>query len=298
MKGHPASVTARHQLIVNLLATAGRVEVADVARRLEVAQETVRRDLRALERDGCLERVHGGAVALASSPDVPGAGTGPVGPVEQELAARVLPVLPWTGTILLGAGRLSQAVAEALANSPPGAPGLTVVTSSLDLALIMAPVPGVSVYNIGGTVSHATRTQEGDWALEELARLHVDVSLICPAGLDVDAGLGQRTLDAAAVARAEVSCADRVIALVDEQVLGRAAFARFAGIEEVDLVVIAGRPDPAAVQPLHERGVAVDGKTGRPERPGTLTTLHRGRGQQPPEVAYRTRAAAQLNQGD
>ena len=49
----------------------------------------------------------------------------------------------------------------------------------------------LSVYNIGGTVSATTRAQEGDWALQELERLHVDISLICPAGISPERGLGQ-----------------------------------------------------------------------------------------------------------
>lgn len=257
MKGYPASVTARHQLILDLLAADGRVEVVGVARRLEVAQETVRRDLRTLENAGHLERVHGGAIALAGDSGRPGVVTPARSQAEHELTARVLPLLPRNGTIVMGAGRLNQAVAEAMATDPPEAPGLTVVTNSLDLAIALAQVPGVSVHNIGGTVSPTTRTQEGDWALEELARLHVDVSLVCPAGLHVDTGLSQRTPAAAAVSQAEVSCAQTVIALVDEQVLGHPAFVRFAGIEQVDLVVVSGRPDPAVVQRLRERGVAV-----------------------------------------
>ena len=55
---------ARHLTIERWLAAERRVDVVDLARRLGVAQETVRRDLRVLEEAGKLERVHGGAVAL------------------------------------------------------------------------------------------------------------------------------------------------------------------------------------------------------------------------------------------
>lgn len=264
MKSYPASVSARHQLILDMLAAKGRVDVVDVARRLGVAQETIRRDLRAMESDGCLQRVHGGAISPAVHPGTLGIVPPVLSPSEQEMAARVLPLLPRNGTILMGAGRLSHAVAEAMTADPPEAPGLTVATNSLDLAITLARVPSISVYNIGGTVSVGTRAQEGDWALDELARLHVEVALVCPAGLHVDTGLSQRTPAAAAVAEAEVACAQTVIALVDDQVLGRTAFVRFAGIEQVDLVVVSGRPDAAAVQPLLERGVAVNGWTSRP----------------------------------
>ena len=43
---------ARYQAITDLLAADGRVDVVDIANRLGVAQETIRRDLRAMETAG------------------------------------------------------------------------------------------------------------------------------------------------------------------------------------------------------------------------------------------------------
>ena len=57
----------------------------------------------------------------------------------------------------------------------------------------------LEVYNIGGTVSPVARAQEGDWAVHEMERLHVNVSVVCPAGISVERGLAQATPAAAAV---------------------------------------------------------------------------------------------------
>ena len=63
-----AQAAARYQVIVDLLAADGRVDVVDIANRLGVAQETIRRDLRAMESAGKLQRVHGGAVRIDATP--------------------------------------------------------------------------------------------------------------------------------------------------------------------------------------------------------------------------------------
>src|SRR4029450_8620907 len=63
-----AQAVARYQAITDLLAADGRVDVVDIANRLGVAQETIRRDLRAMESAGKLQRVHGGAVRISASP--------------------------------------------------------------------------------------------------------------------------------------------------------------------------------------------------------------------------------------
>ena len=54
----------RQQRIVEQARQAGRVDVAELAAELAVTPETVRRDLTALERQGVLRRVHGGAMPV------------------------------------------------------------------------------------------------------------------------------------------------------------------------------------------------------------------------------------------
>ena len=233
----------------------GRVDVVGAADRLGVAQETVRRDLRILEKSGRLQRVHCGALPVDEHPyrklALPLASDGS----HLAFARLVWARLPHQGTLLLGAGRLTLALAQVMNIDPPTDSGLTVVTNSLDIAIALAPIRWVSVYNIGGTVSPVSLAQEGDWALQELDRLRVDVSLVCPAGITIESGLGQPTPAAAAVSAAEVSCAQSVIAVAEADVVGRAAFVQFATLSDIDRLMVAGQPDPAVLEPFRDRGL-------------------------------------------
>jgi DeoR family transcriptional regulator, fructose operon transcriptional repressor len=269
-----APVSARHNVIMRWLSAEGRVDVVDAANRLGVAQETVRRDLRILENSGRLQRVHGGALPVEEHPfrDL----APPLANEGSHLAfARVVWAhLPRRGTILFGAGRLTLALAQVINADPPTGPGLTVVTNSLDIAIALAPIRLLSIYNIGGTVSPATRAQEGDWALQELNRLRVDVSLVCPAGITIESGLGQSTPAAAAVSSAEVSCARSVIALAEADVVGHPAFVQFATLNNINRLMVSGQPGPAALEPFRDRGLdltVVEADTEKvPSRPSDL----------------------------
>ncbi len=117
----------------------------------------------------------------------------------------------------------------------------------------------LEVYNIGGTVSPVTRGQEGDWAVHEMQRLHVDVSVVCPAGVSVERGLTQATPAAAAVSQVEVASGQRVIALANSADPGH------LGLRPVrrDSTRSTCSPSPARparprCAPFPERGVAVD----------------------------------------
>jgi DeoR family transcriptional regulator, fructose operon transcriptional repressor len=248
---------ARYQAITDLLAAEGRVDVADIANRLGVAQETIRRDLRTMESAGKLQRVHGGAVRLVAGPLTLVNNHPPAAQDDLELATQVWHELPRRGTILLGAGGLTLALAQVMVISPPETHGLTVATNSLDAAIVLSRARRLEVYNIGGTVSRVTRAQEGDWAVNEMERLHVDVTVVCPAGISVERGLSEATPAAAAVSQAEVAAGERVIALADAGNFGISAFVQFASLDQIHSIAVAGSPSQAALQPYLERGITI-----------------------------------------
>jgi len=248
--------TARRDSIAQWLREEGRVDVVDVATRLGVAPETVRRDLRSLEGRGMLERVHGGAVPRVAT--LQGAVVSAASAVEDLPVVELLwRELPRSGTILLGAGPLSLALAQVIVNDPPDHTGLTLVTNSLGAALVLSRLSRLSVYNLGGTVSPLTLAQEGDWALTELGRLHTDVSVVFPTGISAEGGLSQDTPAAAAISEAEVAAGSVVVALVDAAAVGRSAFVQFAPLSALDRVAVVGRPDPSSLQGLTDRGVVI-----------------------------------------
>lgn len=241
-------------MILELLRNNGRVDVVGVAEQLAVAPETVRRDLRALEQDGRLVRVHGGAVPPAS-PVPSQAHPGPPGS-DPTLAAAAWAQLPRNGTVLIGAGTHCTALAEAMVADPPSAPGLQVVTYALDVAVTLSRVTQLRVFNVGGIVSVESRAQEGDWALTELRRFHVDVAVMSPVGVTPTA-LWAATPAAAAVAREAVGVADSVMVLADRTTAGRHGHVEFAPLGVADVVLLSGPSDPDLVAALEDAGPQV-----------------------------------------
>ena len=63
--------THRREHILEKISNHRKVTVADIASSLDVSDETVRRDLKDLEREGLLRRIHGGAISVAAIRDEP-----------------------------------------------------------------------------------------------------------------------------------------------------------------------------------------------------------------------------------
>src|SRR5258708_9986453 len=60
--GQIALKEERHQYILELLGSEGRVIAADLSSRYRVSEDTIRRDLRELASSRRIQRVHGGAL--------------------------------------------------------------------------------------------------------------------------------------------------------------------------------------------------------------------------------------------
>ena len=247
--------TPRLDWLLDRLRSEGRIDVLAAAGRLNVARETIRRDLRALEEDGKLQRVHGGAVPIQSGAGLAGPPTEP----DLTFACQLWRRLPRTGTLLIGPGHGSTPLAQAIVADPPQEPGLTILTRALDVAVLVSRVPTIDVYNLGGFVSGGNRAQQGEWALAELSRFRVDLAVLWPDGICSGTGLSSGDTADAALAEAEVRSARRVIAIGDRRNVGRPAFVCYARIDAIDeLLLPADEPVPGgALDGISERGVQI-----------------------------------------
>jgi len=245
----------RQQRIVELARSAGRVDVAALVAEFEVTAETVRRDLTALERHGVLRRVHGGAIPVERLGFEPGlAARDAVMTEEKErIAKAALAELPTEGSVLLDAGTTTARLAELL----PGDRDLTVVTNALPIALTLSVRPGLTLRLLGGRVRGRTLAAVDDWAQRDLREIYVDVAFVGTNGISLKRGLTTPDPAEAAVKRAMIAAARRVVVLADHTKVGSDHFARFGDLEDVDLLVTDSGLGAAQAAGLETAGLEV-----------------------------------------
>lgn len=177
----------RQQEILRLARDGGRVDVVSLAEEFQVTAETIRRDLKALDRAGLLRRVHGGAIPagrLDFEPDL-AERESTAADEKDRIARAALAELPAEGTLILDAG---STVARMAAAIPPDA-SLTVVTHSLPIAARLADHPGIQLHIVGGRVRHRTRAAVDAWALRAYGEIRADVAVVAANGFSVEHGL-------------------------------------------------------------------------------------------------------------
>src|SRR6476646_9425540 len=152
--------TDRRQQIVDITRETGRVTVVDLADQLEVAQETVRRDLGELEIQGLIIRVHGGALPADRIEFEGGAGSRRARNPEEKarIARRASGEIHDAETIFLDEGSTTAFLAKAL--DPPHP--LTVVTSSVPVVMSAHTHPRITVLLLGGVVRPRSIAASGE----------------------------------------------------------------------------------------------------------------------------------------
>ncbi|WP_328299163.1 DeoR/GlpR family DNA-binding transcription regulator [Streptomyces sp. NBC_00435] len=248
----------RQQEILRLAHEAGRVDVLSLAEQFQVTAETVRRDLKALDRAGLVRRVHGGAIPagrLDFEPDLTER-EATAADEKDRIAAAALAELPDGGSAVLDAGSTVARLAAAISRSAPDA-GLTVVTHALPVAARLADHTGIDLHLVGGRVRHRTRAAVDAWALRAYAEIRADVLFLATNGFTADGGLTTPDLAEAAVKRAAIAAARRVVLLADSTKAGQEHFACFGSFADVDLLITDPGLDPAQKAAIEAAGTEV-----------------------------------------
>lgn len=237
----------RRQAITEAARRDGRVEVAALAGLLEVTPETVRRDLSDLERRGVLHRVHGGAIPaerFLGEPELE-AKTAVMAAQKRRIATAALELVPVGGTALLDAGTTTGELAKQLPDLE-----LTVITNGLPIATTLAPRSQLTVHAIGGRVRGRTLAAVDGWATRTLSDLRVDVAFVATNGFSAARGLSTHDPAEAEAKAAMIAAARRVVLLTDHTKYGVDQLVRYAGLDEVAVLVTDTGLPAAAVEEL------------------------------------------------
>lgn len=243
----------RHRLILDRLLAEGRVLAVDLARKLEVSHDTIRRDLRDMATAGQCRRVYGGALPIA--PD-----NGPLAlrqtqaPGRKAALARAAVALIERGQVVfLDAGSTNIAIAHAL----PRDFGLTLVTNAPSIAAAMAEREDLQLIVIGGRVDARIGASLGARAIRDAAAVVSDLYFVGVCGADRNAGVGVLDFEDAQFKHAVAAVSRSVVAVVTREKLGTAAAYPVLASEELTALVIEHDADAVQAKAFARQGVRV-----------------------------------------
>jgi DeoR/GlpR family transcriptional regulator of sugar metabolism len=224
----------RYQAILQLVAARGRVSITELTRQLRVSEMTIRRDLAALDAEGAVRRVRGGALPVASgSYEPPFAARAKLNSAaKRDIALLASKLISDGDTVILDGGTTGAAIAQELMGRD-----ITVCTPSLRVADVLSGSSTVRLMIPGGIVRPGERTLIGPPALRIFEDHQFDVYVMTVSGLHITAGMTEWNLDDAAVKRAALTAANRCIVACDATKFGKTAFGRICQVDQTDVII-------------------------------------------------------------
>lgn len=222
-----------------------------------ISVETVRRYLAALEKDGTIRRVYGGAV-LIDNTAVPN----PIQPYatrlisnyreKENIAREIINHLEDNTTIALDSGTTILSVAKLLYLRK----NLNIITNDVHIASELSAHTDHKIYLVGGLLRRDDLITGGFFSQEFMENFsHVDVAVMTADGF-ID-GLADFNVDMGALKIAMIRKAEKVFAAVDHTKFSTRALHKVCGLKDLDLVVT-GKEAPAdSVNTLRTAGIEV-----------------------------------------
>jgi DeoR/GlpR family transcriptional regulator of sugar metabolism len=229
-----ALTTERREAILRLLGDEGRLLASELAPRLGVSLDTVRRDLDELAASGALRRVRGGA--LPPSPSSPRFVDRTEEDVDEKRAiadAAIERLIEPGMVIAFGGGTTVREVARRL----PDDLRATVITIAPDVAVALLDHPNLEVVLLGGPVNQETRTVVGVEAIEALQSVRPDLLLLGACSLDPEAGVTVLHREEALVARAMLRSSGKAAVLTASGKLRSAGPYVVGTATEIDMLI-------------------------------------------------------------
>lgn len=244
---------ARRDLITETLRRDGRVLASEIAGRIGVSDDTVRRDLGEMADEGLLQRVHGGAlpVSPALAPFTVREQQAPE--AKRAIARAAAALVKPRQAVFLDAGTTARLVARYL----PVDLEATIVTHSPNTAEVLTDHPRVDVVLLGGRILKLSRVAVGSSTVDAVRAIRADLYFLGVNGLHADVGITTHDPDEAHVKRAMIESAADTVALVSSEKLGTAGRYVVAPATELTHLVTEEAAPRELVAPFERLGITI-----------------------------------------
>lgn len=240
----------RQAKITEIIRSRGSVQVEDLAQELKVSAMTIRRDLVKLQKEGKLERCHGGAVAKQEV-NYAEKQTSHRN-VKEKLADRCVSFVSEGDTIFLDAGTTTYEIAKRI----QGIPNILIVTNDLEIARLFRDSE-VEVFVCGGRVQKETGSMFDRYAAGLLADFKFDIGFFGAASINEAYEVTTPTIEKMWMKRETPKQCEKAYLVVDHSKFGRQAMIRVNHLKDYTAVITDYKFPKEDLAKLREMGTVI-----------------------------------------
>lgn len=247
-------IDVRRSKILEQLRAVGSVSVSQLAVDLGATPVTIRNDLTALERDGYLVRMQGGAIASNRlQNDCADQAADPYLSQKQALAAAVVGQISDGETLFFNSGTTTLHIARALKAKKY----MNIVTNSLAIAMELGNTPTFNVLLLGGEINATYGFTYGGDTQEQLSKYRADWTILSVDGVSASGGITTYHPEESILDRLMMANAGKRLIAATGNKIGKAGFSRVCDSNRDILLFTDSTCDLQALRELQEVGVQI-----------------------------------------
>ena len=228
----------RRNAITELINRKGSVSFAQIKKAFpDVSDMTLRTDLKSLDQDRKIIRIHGGARSVEYVVGADGLQVNPERRMrnaasKEVVAKKAIDLIRPNATIFIDSGTTCEELCTNIAGMP-----LQIFTCSLSNAIALARSPKSNVFVIGGRMSPFTLNLNGSHTLTMLQQISFDQAFLGVTAYQSEAGFTCGSDEEASIKQQVAKNAGQVIALMDSSKVDKRTTFKAVDLDDIDLVV-------------------------------------------------------------
>ena len=245
----------RRRIIIQRIQATGQVVVSALSSEFAVSDETIRRDLEHLEKEGIAVRIYGGAVVAGNDRVAPPYSIRKNTNVEPKVAiARLLADMLSDGdTLMVDESSTAAYAVRAIRHLK----NITLITNSVELLREMPVQDSWHIVSTGGSLKPDLLALVGPHAARTVQSYHVRYAILSCRGINEKLGLADSSDDVVQVKQAMMASADCTILLADHRKFDREGLVALGGLSAVDKLITDAPLSAQWQKQLEKAGVEV-----------------------------------------
>ena len=243
----------RKNEILSKLMIDGKVIVSDLAEFYAVTEETIRRDLEKLEKEGFAKKTYGGAVKsdnmTVELPYTVRKLTNVSG--KKFIAEKIGNLIQDGDSILLDASTTALFTVKSIFNKR----NLTLITNSVEILLDLPLNNDWRIISTGGTYRQDSMSFLGTSTVDFVKNYHADIAVISCKGFDIEKGVTDTREHNADLKKAFIKSANKVILAADSSKFSKISFVKICDLSDVDVIVTDAEPSDECKNQLQKQNI-------------------------------------------
>ena len=245
----------RREDIISTIQLQGKIKVSELSEKYNVSEVSIRKDLEALEAEGHLSRIHGGAVGMNKlyiNMDLTERFKTNAN-AKRDVAELAAKFIDDNDTIMMNAGTTISYVLRAISKKK----NINIVTNSIQNATEAALYPSFNVILLGGELDSKYQFTYGSDAINQLSNYHATKCILSVDGISADSGLTLYYSNEAELARKMTESSDKTIVVADSSKLGKNVFAKITDASKTDMFITNASDNHEELSKLRDLGVKI-----------------------------------------